>query len=159
PTRRSSDLAIARLAEAKPAYDAYDAGRQELAAGRYDEAERHTREAIRLQPAEGHFHALLGDIELARGRNADAIAHYREAMARNDRYFYYPLRKGIAHQRLRQWDQAEADLETSVSILPTAEAYYGLGLIAEQRGNRAAALERYALAAQSSSEVGQAARD
>ena len=157
--RERYQAAIARLVETKPAYDAYDAGRQALAEGRHDEAERLAREAIRLQPAEGHFHALLGDIELARGRNADAIAHYREAIARNDRFFYYPLRKGIAHQRLRQWDQAEADLETSVSILPTAEAYYGLGLIAEQRGNRAAALERYALAAQSSSEVGQAARD
>lgn len=157
--RERYQAAIARLKEAKPAYDAYDAGLKALSEGRLDEAERHAREALRLLPAEGHFHALMGDIELERGRNAEAVEHYRAAIARNDRYFYYPLKKGIAHQRLRQWDAAEADLETSVSLLPTAEAYYVLGLIAEQRGNRAAALERYAAAAQSSSEVGQAARD
>lgn len=157
--RERYQAAIAKLIETKPAYDAHDAARAALAAGRYDEAERLAREAVRQVPAEGDFHALLGDIALSRERYADAVGHYQDAIRQNGQYFYYPLRKGIAHQRLRQWDAAEAELERSVSILPTADAYYGLGLIAEQRGNRAAALERYALAAQSSSDVGQAARN
>src|SRR5690606_36615155 len=71
----------------------------------------------------------------------------------------YHLRKGQAHRALRQWDQACAELETSVRLLPTADAYYALGALAEQRGERTAALEHYARAASSSSPAGQAAAD
>src|SRR5690606_8965641 len=77
----------------------------------------------------------------------------------NDGFFYYPLRKGLAHQRLRQWDAAETELQRSVAMLPTADAYNGLGAIAEQRGDRATALERYAQAAGSGSPAGLAAQD
>jgi beta-barrel assembly-enhancing protease len=157
--RERYQAAIANLVAARPAYDLYDAGLAALAEGRHDEAERRANEALRLLPAEGHFHALAGDVAFARARYDDAIGHYRNALSRNERFFYYSLRKGLAHQRLRQWDAAEADLQASVSILPTADAYYGLGVIAEQRGDRAGALERYGLAAQSQSAAGQAARD
>jgi len=157
--RERYQAAIAALAAARPAYDAYDAGRAALAEERFEDARRHADEALRLLPAEAHFHALHGDIDYEQRRFDSAVAHYREAIARNDLFFYYPLRKGFAHQQLRQWGDAEAELEKSVAILPTADAYYGLGAIAEQRGDRAGALERYALAAESSSPAGQAARD
>jgi TPR repeat protein len=45
-----------------------------------------------------------------------------------------------------------------VQLLPTADAYYGLGTIAEQRGDRQAALEHYERAAGSSGESGKAAQ-
>jgi tetratricopeptide (TPR) repeat protein len=60
---------------------------------------------------------------------------------------------------LRQPDQARAELETSVRLLPTADAYYALGTLAEQRGERTVALEHYGRAAQSQSGAGQAAQD
>jgi len=43
--------------------------------------------------------------------------------------------------------------------MPTAEAYYGLGAVAESRGDRAAALENYRQASQASGSTGQAAKD
>jgi predicted Zn-dependent protease len=157
--RERYQAATATLRQRKPAYDAYDQGRRALAEERSADAERLAQEAVRLLPAEAQFHALLGDVDAEQRRFADAIAHYQDAIGRNDRFFYYHLQKGLAHQRLRQWDQAAAELEDSIALLPTADAYYGLGVIAEQRGDRATALEHYSRAAQSSGATGQAAQD
>ncbi len=68
-------------------------------------------------------------------------------------------RRGSRTGQLRQWDSATTELEASNQLLPTAEAEYALGTIAEQRGDRAKALEHYAHAAQSGNEAGAAAQD
>jgi predicted Zn-dependent protease len=151
--------ATANLRARQPAYESYDSGRAALAEDRLDEAERLAAEAARLLPAEAQIHALLGDIDTERERFDDALVHYNDAIARNDRFFYHHLRKGLVQQRMRQWDAATAELTTSIELLPTADAYFGLGRIAEQRGDRAAALEHYSRAAQSSTAAGQAAQD
>lgn len=157
--RERYQAATARLRERQPAYEAYDQARTALSENRLDEAERLANDAVRRVPQEAQFHALLGDIDLQRERFGDAIGHYDAATARNDKFFYYPLRKGLALQRMGQLDTARAALEASVGLLPTADAYYGLGRIAEQRGDRAAAVENYGRAAQSSSAAGQAAQE
>ena len=149
----------AQLRQRQPAYAAYDLGRTALAEDRLDEAERQAAEAVRLLPGEAQFHALLGDVDLTRDRYDSALAHYNDAIARNDRFFYYHLRKGMTQQQLRQWDAAAASLTASIELLPTADAYYGLGRIAEQRGDRTGALEHYARAAQSGTAAGEAAQD
>lgn len=151
--------ATRQLRARQPAYEAHDAARRALAENRPDEARRRAEEALRLLPEEALIHGLLGDIEYAERRYEPAVRHYTAAIARDDRFFYYPLRKGLAHQQLNQWDASAADLEASVALLPTPDAYYGLGRLAERRGDRARALEHYSLAAQSQSETGQAARD
>jgi predicted Zn-dependent protease len=151
--------ATARLRERQPGYEAYDAGRAALADDRLADAERSAQEALRLLPDEAHVHALLGDIDAAERRWADAIRHYDDAIARNDDFFYYHLRKGLAHRELRQWEDSRAALETSVRLLPTADAYYALGALAEQRGDRQTALEYYSQAASSSTPAGRMAQE
>ncbi len=146
------------MRQRKPAYDAYDAGRAALADDRATDAERSAQEALRLLPAEAQVHALLGDIDLQERRYADAVRHYTDAIGRDDNFFYYHLQKGLAHRQLRQWEESRVELEASVQLLPTADAYYALGAIAEQRGDRQAALEHYGRAAGSSGEAGQAAQ-
>jgi len=157
--RERYQAATARLRERAPAYDAYDEGRAALADDRPADAERSAQEAVRLLPGEAHIHALLGDIDLEQRRYADAIRHYGDAIGRNSDFFYYHLQKGLAHRQLRQWEDSRAALETSVQLLPTADAVYALGALAEQRGDRQAALEYYAQAASDSSPAGQAAQD
>jgi predicted Zn-dependent protease len=151
--------AIRRLIDTKPAYDAYDRGRAAFAEERFEEAERLAAEAVRLEPNEAHFHALQGDIDSRERRFDDAVRHYDDAIARNDQYFYYHLRKGVVEQRLGRIDAAAASYEASATLLPTADALYGLGSIAEQRGDRTRALELYSQAAGSASAAGQAAQD
>jgi predicted Zn-dependent protease len=157
--RERYQAATAALRQRQPAYEAYDEGRTALAEDRPADAERSAQEALRLLPGEAHIHALLGDIDLQQRRHADAIRHYGDAIGRNDRFFYYHLQKGLAHRQLRQWEDSRAALETSVQLLPTADAYYALGTLAEQRGDRQQALEHYERAGSSSSPAGQAAQD
>jgi tetratricopeptide (TPR) repeat protein len=157
--RERYQAATAALRQRLPAYQAYDQGRAALADDRPTDAERSAQEALRLLPAEAQIHALLGDIDAEQRRYADAVRHYGDAIDRNNAFFYYHLRKGLAHRELRQWDQARTELEGSVGLLPTADAYYVLGTLAEQRGERQVALEHYERAASSSSEAGQAAQD
>jgi len=157
--RERYQAATAALRQRQPAYAAYDRGRAALADDKPVDAERFGQEALRLLPAEAQVHALLGDIDADQRRYADAIRHYADAIGRNDGFFYYHLQKGLAHRQLRQWEESRAELEASVALLPTADAYYALGTLAEQRGERQAALEHYERAASSSGAAGQAAQD
>jgi beta-barrel assembly-enhancing protease len=132
--RERYQAAIATLRSTQPAYDAHDQGRAALADGQLSDAERLAAEALRLEPREGHFHALMGDVEFQRQNWRAAANRYGDAIARNDRFFYYHLRQGLARQRLGESQAAEVSLEASVRLLPTADAYFALGQLAEQRG-------------------------
>jgi predicted Zn-dependent protease len=157
--RERYQAATALLRERAPAYDAYDKGREALANDRPAEAERAAQQALRLLPDEANIHALLGDIDMHERRYEEAARHYTDAIARNDGFFYYHLQNGLALERLRDWERARAELEESVRLLPTADAVYALGTLAERRGDVRAALEYYAQAAQSNSPAGQAAEE
>jgi predicted Zn-dependent protease len=157
--RERYQAATAALRDRAPAYEAYDAARTALNEKQPAEAERLVQQAARLLPAEAQFHSLLGDIDSSQRNYDDAIEHYGDAIARNDNFFYYHLQKGLAHRQLRQWDNATLELEASNQLLPTAEAEYALGTIAEQRGDRAKALEHYARASESGNEAGAAAEE
>jgi predicted Zn-dependent protease len=151
--------ALAGLERNRPAYEAYDQGRTALIEERFDDARRLADQAIRLFPAEPHFHALRGDVDFARDLQSSAIGYYAAAIERSAEFFYYHLQKGLAHAAIGQDDLAETELQTSVDLLPTADAYYGLGRLSEARGDRAGALERYGAAAGSSGSTGRAAQD
>jgi len=157
--RERYQAATANLRQRAPAYTAYDDARKALNDKKPAEAERLAQQAVKLFPGEAQFHGLLGDVDLSQKHYDEATKHYDDAIARNDHFFYYHLQKGLALRQLRQWDGASSELQSSIELLPTAEAHYALGTIAEQRGDRAAALEHYAHAAQSGDEAGAAAQD
>jgi beta-barrel assembly-enhancing protease len=150
---------MALLRERQPAYDAYDEGREALADDRPGEAERAAQRALRMLPDEANIHALLGDIDVQERRYEDAARHYDDAIALDDNFFYYHLQQGLVSRQLRQWEDARAALETSARLLPTAEAFYALGTLAERRGDRQTALEYYSQAAGSQTPAGQAAEE
>jgi predicted Zn-dependent protease len=157
--RERYQAATALLRERGPAYEAYDEARAALADERPADAERSAQQALRLLPAEANVHALLGDIDLSQRQYEEAARHYEDAIARDDGFFYYHLQKGLVQRQLRDWEDARASLETSVRLLPTADAIYALGTLAERRGDRQTALEYYAQAASSQSPAGQAAAE
>ncbi len=152
-------MASSELQRTRPAYAAHDEGRTALVEGRLQDAARFADEAIRLVPEEAQFHALQGDVDFRRDLFAAAIDHYADALARHDKFFYYHLQKGLAHQALNQRDAAQTHLETSVNLLATADAHYALGALAESRGDRETALEHYSVAAESNSPAGEAAQE
>jgi len=149
--------ALAQTTRAKPAYDAYDAGRKALADKKADVALAKAGEAIRLLPGEAHFHALRGDAYLVQKDFRAATQAYADAIGRNDGFFYYYLQRGLIAERQRSDAAARSDLETSIKLLPTGPAYYSLGNIALRAGDRNAARQYFAAASGAQGEVGEAA--
>jgi Tfp pilus assembly protein PilF len=107
------DLANARLSEAiklvpqEPAAYA-DRGLLELRLNQLDTADRDLAEAARLAPGNAEIEAMLGYLDRARGRFADAAAHFRKALEQrpNDLPVLYAL-AGTVEQR----GGPDADLE------------------------------------------------
>jgi len=140
------------------AYAAYDHGRRALADKDFEAAETLVEKALSLQSREAAFHGLRGDLRLAQQRYDDARINYDRAIELHDEYFAYHLGRGIAQARLGAREQAAADLERSLALLPSAAAYAELGRLAEDGGDTDRALRYYLTAAQSDSTTGRAAR-
>lgn len=150
--------AVQQAREAKPAYDAYDQGREALAEGNTDEALRLANEALQLFPEEANFHALRGDIRLMNEQFDMAETNYDRAINRRDSFFYYYVQRGVTREAQRKTNDAVRDLERSIELLPTAPAHYTLGKIKKERGQTEAAIEHFSIVAGSSGEYGKAAK-
>lgn len=146
----------AHLVRTKPAYEAYDEGRKALAKNDLADAGRLAQRAISIEPKEGHFYALMGDVELGNKRLRPAVEQYDKATRLNPNFFYYFLQRGRAEEQLNLSGRAQSDLERSVELLPTADAYYLLGSLAQKDGRLSDAKEYYAKVG-SQGELGQKA--
>ncbi|MBT3047689.1 MAG: M48 family metalloprotease [Candidatus Thiodiazotropha sp. (ex Clathrolucina costata)] len=147
----------AHIKRTKPAYEAYEEGREALQKGNLKKARKMADKALSLEPREGHFHALLGDIEEKRKHPATAKRHYDKAIKLNDSFFYYFLKRGLVNERLKNTDAAKHDLERSVQLLPTANAYNSLGNLARAEGNLKSAKSYFRRAASKDTTEGKAA--
>jgi len=148
---------IAHLLRTKPAYEAFDEGRKALAQDDLAKAGRLAQKAIALEPKEAHFYALMGDVEQKNQRLKAAVTQYDKATRLNPDFFYNYLQRGKVKERLNLAAQAKADLERSVALLPTADAYNSLGNLAQKAGRLNDAKAYYAKAAGSQSELGRQA--
>ncbi len=149
--------AMQKTIELKPAYEAYDAGRKALAEKNNDEALVLAKKALSSFSAEAHFHALRGDIRLMNKQYGMAVTNFDRAISRREEFFYYHLQRGLAKKELGQADAAVADLERSLTLLPTAPAHYNLGLIKNDLGQQAAAIEHFRVVAKSGGDYGKEA--
>ncbi len=154
----SFERALAKTRAAAPAYAAYDEGRKALAKKDTAAAMRQAEKAIDLFPEEANFYALRGDARLLEKRYDMAVTNYTSAIGRRDNFFYYYLQRGLAEAELGDDAEAVADLEKSLTLLPTAPAHYTLGKLAAKRGDRAAAVEHYRAVAGGRGEMANAAR-
>jgi predicted Zn-dependent protease len=148
---------ISRLIESKAAYDAYDDAQKALSDGDTVRAQTLVEKAISIEPREGHFHSMLGDLKQRGKRFKAARRHYDKAIGLNDGFFYYHLQRGLVNERLERNAEARRDLERSVELLPTADAFNSLGNIAKAERQYDAAKRYYAKAAGHNSAAGEAA--
>ncbi|MCU7845597.1 MAG: M48 family metalloprotease [Candidatus Thiodiazotropha sp. (ex Monitilora ramsayi)] len=147
----------AHLKRTQPAYEAYDEGRKALEEDDLSKALRLAKKAIDLEPKEGHFHALLGDIEEKKEEYGKAKRHYSKAVRLNNGFFYYYLKRGQVNDRLNVSTAAKRDLEKSIQLLPTANAYTLLGNIAKREGDITSAKSYYSKAASNKTKQGKLA--
>jgi tetratricopeptide (TPR) repeat protein len=148
---------MAQLLAAQKSYDVYDEGRKALNDNRAERALALADQAIAGEPEEALFHGLRGDALRKLGREREAIAAFDQALQRQPEYFHYYLQRGLAYQALGETGSANADLERSVALLPTAPAMNSLGQLALNQGDRARAMEYFAEAAASDSSAGRRA--
>jgi predicted Zn-dependent protease len=155
--RQRYEQMMAQLIDSKPAYEAYDEARQALSDNRLKAARRLVQQAIDSEPREGHFYALLGDIEADEDDLNAADRAYDQAVSLNPNFFYPLMRSGVINERQGRIAKAKRRLNRSLELLETAEAYNTLGAIAEREGNLQQAEDLYARAAQDSGATGQTA--
>jgi len=147
----------AHLMRSKPAYDAFDKGREALAKGDAPAAMRLAKQAVAIEPKEAHFYGLMGDAEQKSGRLSSSVDLYNKAVRLNPKFFYYPLQRGKVNEQLKRDAAARADFERSVALLPTADAYYSLGNLSRKAGQLAEAKKYYAKVASVQGELGKQA--
>ena len=148
---------LARLFETEPAYEAYGEAQKALREGQTAKAVELTKKAIAIEPNEGHFYSLLGDIKQKQQNYQSAAGQYEKAISLNNNFFYYYLQYGLVNEKLGNRQLARANLEKSTTLLPTAAAYNTLGNYARTDGQIVKAKEYYALAANSNDAVGKQA--
>ncbi|OMH39209.1 M48 family metalloprotease [Motiliproteus sp. MSK22-1] len=148
---------MAHLNKTEAAYSAYDKAQKALNEGDKKTARSLVKKAISIEPKEGHFYSLLGDIEYGEKRYKSAHREYDRAIKLNEEFFYYHLRRGLVNQKLNNDTRAKMDLERSTQLLPTASAYNALGNLSRDSGDLAAAKAYFAKAAQNSDQAGKQA--
>ncbi len=146
--------AIAGLKASLPAYQKAEQANTALADGKPQTAIRYADQAIALFDKEADFYAIKGRALLALAEADDDPALYRQAeqalsnaVRRNDRYFAYPLLRGVARARLHQNAKARADLTAANTLLPTATGHYQLGLLDRAAGDTESAIAHFQAAA------------
>ena len=132
---------VAPLLKVKPAYDKYDQALAALSKKDPSRARSLANEAARLEPREGRFQQLLGDIDLNEKRHRDALTHYERAIALSPGYFGSWLGEGVSQYRWGDKQSAKTSLTRSWELLPTAPAALFLGNIARDSGDSETALK------------------
>jgi predicted Zn-dependent protease len=149
--------ATARLRKTRPAYDAYDEGRKALRKGNTERAGAQAAKALRIEPREALFYGLRGDVRAKRKNYRKALADFNRAVQLDNGFFYHYLRRGEIRRQLNDVQGARGDLRKSISLLPTSNAYYALGKLELDGGNRQRAKQYFSKAAGTRSEAGMAA--
>ncbi|WP_455201902.1 M48 family metalloprotease [Kaarinaea lacus] len=145
---------IAHLKKTRPAYEKYTRAQKALKESNSKQALNLIDQAINIEPKEGLFYALKGDIYYNRKQYRDAEKYFTTAIKNNAEFFLFYLERGLTYEKLNQNSKAKQDLTKSITLLPTAPAYQSLGSIAEKENDLRAAKEYYKMAAGSDSEAG-----
>ena len=147
----------AHLQKTKDGYEAHDRGRKALSEGNLEDALAMAQIALDIEPREALFHGLRGDIRYIQKKYNDALINYDRAVARNPQFFHFYLQRGLTKEKLDDPQGAKNDLETSLTMLPTASAHKALGDIAQAGGDYQTAKMHYQKAAAAGGETGKQA--
>lgn len=148
---------IARLKRTEPAYDAYAEAQQAFSKDQPEKALRLLKKAISIEPKEAAFHGLRGEIRAEQGKHRAALKNLDTAVALNPGHYRPWLVRGFARRQSGKTKGAMQDLQRSIGLLPTAEGYFGMGLLAQKAGQRDKAVSYLRKAASSDSGVGKRA--
>lgn len=108
--------------------------------GDFERAERHARQSVALAPSDAESVEALGELLLICDKPADAIAVYRDAIARGVSTHAIGRQLGIAQLQAGQASEAAVALSTAVQAVPDDQrAIAHLGVALAAAGDAAAA--------------------
>ncbi|MBT3295583.1 MAG: tetratricopeptide repeat protein [Verrucomicrobia bacterium] len=117
--------------------------------GRYAEAVRHLRSALRIQPDHVEAHNNLGNALHALGRPLEAIPHYREALRLKPDYAEAHNNWGMALYATGRPQDAISHYQQALQLDPgRVEAHYNLGVALAAAGRLQEAIPHYQQAVQ-----------
>lgn len=148
---------MANTMRTKPAYEKYDEAVKAYQKKDFARAQALANQALQIEPREGNFHALIGEVELQKNRPQAALPHIRNAINANPNYFLYHLQNGTALYKTNNLNESYDAYGQSLKLLPTATAHAAMGKIAEQSGNNDLAIKHYEAASGSQTRDGQVA--
>ena len=151
--------AIAQLKRDKAAYEAETKAIRALNAKDPKTALKELDKAVKIQPGEGYFWELRGHAWEMQKNPGNAEKSFTTAIGKNPEYFSHYLARGLLRFDQSNRSGAQADLQASQRLLPTAIASFYLGEIALTRGDTTSASKYYQQAAQSGGELSQKARE
>jgi len=108
---------------------------------RFDESEAELRKAIELDPFSLFYLTGLGMPLLFSGRHAEAVAIYREAIARDSTYAVPRHQLALAYSELGRHDQAIEQARRALVLADSPYALSVLGSIYARAGRKQEALE------------------
>ena len=150
-------IETASLNEKSEAYVKLQEGYEALMQNNITRALRLADEGIELEPRDSHFYLLKGKAYTRIERLEQALDEFNQAVILNPAYFDNYLQRGLLRERLEDYKGSYSDLQMSLSLLPTAEAYYTLGEMDYRVDNTESAIEHYRQAALSSTLTGKKA--
>lgn len=151
---KNFDTHLGNLKQQQQAYKKLDEGYHALLNKDYHEAIEIADRGLDLEPTEAHFYLLKGKALFKLGYNLDALRALNRAIEINSEYFDNFLQRGLIKEQLDDFAQASRDLQKSLALLPTAEAYYALGEIDYQQEETQAAIQNFKKASISASPSG-----
>jgi Flp pilus assembly protein TadD len=112
--------------------------------GRLEEATRHLREAIRLQPGFAGAHSLLGVVLAKRGQLDEAISQLQESLRLKPDSAEAHYNLGAALDGKGQIDEAIHQFQEALRLKPDyADAHYNLGATVGKKGQIEEAIRLY----------------
>lgn len=149
------------IAEAKrlqPAYNLHDEALKLASDGDYQAALAKVNQALKMAPREAAFYATRSQIHKALDNPGQEKEDLDRAVELYPEMFSYRVMRGLNQLNGGNLDAAQADLEASINVVPTAIAYLRLGDIAARQGNRNKAAAYYNEVAKTEGQLGEEAR-
>lgn len=125
--------------------------------GRWRDTETLFRHMLTITPEVAQLHDCLADELLEQRRFAEAIGHYRRAVALEPRWAKVRGDLGAALLAIQSLDEAEVELSEAIRLDPAlAKAYANLAGVKMQRGNLGSAIDHYRRAIELKPDLAQA---
>lgn len=125
------------------AQDYFNLGEILIQQGKYDNAIKNFREAIRMNPNYADAFRRRGDAYYLNGNNSLAVIDYTMAIKLNPFDSRAHNNRGMVFRLNGYLEQAVDDYTISISLEPYYQSYYNRGLVYLELGNNALAVEDF----------------